>query len=218
MADPRHVARPEVRILHSQMPSSIKLYDGPLLSHHDVLLQRMIGAGRMGKVYQAWQHSCESCGRREIPPQVVSRSTLGRRALHRRGENHRQAASPQHRRNPRTGSHTRRLVFHRHGPRRRSQPGSGRPNKTHLRGRRPSVGPSRLAMPSNMRTRGGSSIVISNRPTLCSMQDGSIRVTDFGLARSLTEHMPWTAEVEGTAPFMAPEQASRSLGSDRYTH
>jgi serine/threonine protein kinase len=43
-------------------------------------------------------------------------------------------------------------------------------------------------------------------------QDGSIRVTDFGLARSLTEHTPWTAEIEGTAPFMAPEQASRCWG------
>ena len=37
-------------------------------------------------------------------------------------------------------------------------------------------------------------------------------MTDFGLARSLTGHTPWTAEVEGTAPFMAPEQASRSWG------
>ena len=42
--------------------------------------------------------------------------------------------------------------------------------------------------------------------------DGNLRVTDFGLARSLTEHTPWTAEIEGTAPFMAPEQASRSWG------
>ena len=30
---------------------------GPLLSHHDFDLQRMIGAGQMGKVYLAWQHS-----------------------------------------------------------------------------------------------------------------------------------------------------------------
>src|SRR5262249_52956555 len=30
---------------------------GPLLSHEDFLLQRMIGAGRMGKVYEAWQYS-----------------------------------------------------------------------------------------------------------------------------------------------------------------
>jgi eukaryotic-like serine/threonine-protein kinase len=42
--------------------------------------------------------------------------------------------------------------------------------------------------------------------------DGNLRVTDFGLARSLTEHTPWTAEIEGTAPFMAPEQASPSWG------
>jgi serine/threonine protein kinase len=41
---------------------------------------------------------------------------------------------------------------------------------------------------------------------------GWIKVTDFGLARSLTGPTPWAAEVEGTAPFMAPEQASRSAG------
>ena len=41
---------------------------------------------------------------------------------------------------------------------------------------------------------------------------GRIQVTDFGLARSLTEDTPWAAEVEGTAPFMAPEQASRCWG------
>jgi len=42
--------------------------------------------------------------------------------------------------------------------------------------------------------------------------DGRIRVTDFGLARSLHEDTPWTAEVEGTAPFMAPEQVSPCWG------
>lgn len=41
---------------------------------------------------------------------------------------------------------------------------------------------------------------------------GRLRVTDFGLARSLTEPTDWTTEVEGTAPFMAPEQASRYWG------
>ena len=47
---------------------------------------------------------------------------------------------------------------------------------------------------------------------------GRIRVTDFGLARSLAGDTPWTAEVEGTAPFMAPEQASRCWGPiDRRT-
>ncbi len=41
---------------------------------------------------------------------------------------------------------------------------------------------------------------------------GTVRVTDFGLARSLAEGTPGAAEVEGTAPFMAPEQVSRSWG------
>jgi eukaryotic-like serine/threonine-protein kinase len=49
-------------------------------------------------------------------------------------------------------------------------------------------------------------------------EGGRVRVTDFGLARSLAEGTPWAAEVEGTAPFMAPEQASRCWGPiDRRT-
>jgi serine/threonine protein kinase len=43
-------------------------------------------------------------------------------------------------------------------------------------------------------------------------QSGRLRVTDFGLSRCLTEQTPWTAEIEGTAPFMAPEQASPHWG------
>jgi len=43
-------------------------------------------------------------------------------------------------------------------------------------------------------------------------ETGLIRVTDFGLARSLTGATPWAAEVEGTVPFMAPEQASTAWG------
>jgi serine/threonine protein kinase len=39
-----------------------------------------------------------------------------------------------------------------------------------------------------------------------------IRVTDFGLARSLDQEMPGAAEIEGTARFMAPEQVSRHWG------
>src|SRR5262249_21151612 len=41
---------------------------------------------------------------------------------------------------------------------------------------------------------------------------GQIRVTDFGLARSRAGETPFAAEVEGTAPYMAPEQASRAWG------
>ena len=42
--------------------------------------------------------------------------------------------------------------------------------------------------------------------------DGSLRVTDFGLARSLDAATPRAARLEGTAPFMAPEQVSDRWG------
>jgi len=41
---------------------------------------------------------------------------------------------------------------------------------------------------------------------------GRLRVTDFGLARSLDGPALRASEIEGTAPFMAPEQASRRWG------
>ncbi len=41
---------------------------------------------------------------------------------------------------------------------------------------------------------------------------GAIKVTDFGLARSLADDAARTDAVEGTAPFMAPEQVSRAWG------
>jgi hypothetical protein len=42
---------------------------------------------------------------------------------------------------------------------------------------------------------------------------GQIKVTDFGFARSVTGDHPWALEIEGTVPFMAPEQASPCWGS-----
>jgi serine/threonine-protein kinase len=45
---------------------------------------------------------------------------------------------------------------------------------------------------------------------------GRLRVTDFGLSRSLTEEAPWNAEAEGTAPYMAPEQASSKLSGQSW--
>jgi eukaryotic-like serine/threonine-protein kinase len=47
---------------------------------------------------------------------------------------------------------------------------------------------------------------------------GWLRVTDFGFARSSKGENPWALELEGTVPFMAPEQASPSWGPiDRRT-
>jgi serine/threonine-protein kinase len=42
--------------------------------------------------------------------------------------------------------------------------------------------------------------------------DERLRITDFGLARSLAEQARWTTAIEGTAPSRAPEQASRVWG------
>ena len=49
----------------------------PRLSHQDFVLQRMIGAGRMGKVYQAWQYSAG----REVAVKYLRRSLLQEPAL-----------------------------------------------------------------------------------------------------------------------------------------
>ena len=42
--------------------------------------------------------------------------------------------------------------------------------------------------------------------------EGTVRLTDFGLARVLNEPPSWATGIEGPAPFMAPEQASRAWG------
>ena len=41
---------------------------------------------------------------------------------------------------------------------------------------------------------------------------GSIRLTDFGLSRTIAGEATGAGEIAGTAPFMAPEQADRSWG------
>jgi serine/threonine-protein kinase len=43
-------------------------------------------------------------------------------------------------------------------------------------------------------------------------ESGRVRVTDFGLSRLLTETSDVRSAIEGTAPFMAPEQGSPSWG------
>ena len=54
-AEPGHAAGPALRNSPPAGPADPDP-DVPLLSHHDFLLRRLIGAGRMGKVYEAQQH------------------------------------------------------------------------------------------------------------------------------------------------------------------
>jgi len=210
-ADPCNLSLPEVRSCAPVVPADQTL-DGPLLSHRDVLLQRMIGSGQMGKVYQAWQYSAG----RAVAVKFLRKSFLDQPWVVQRfiGE----ARTIAKLRHPNiVGIH-----------------GLGRTKGGAYFIVMDLVSGSNLAKVSTTRLISVAEAIrwaIETCDALehahargiihCDLKpanlvldgDGSIRVTDFGLARSLTEHTPWTAEVEGTAPFMAPEQASRCWGN-----
>jgi tRNA A-37 threonylcarbamoyl transferase component Bud32 len=209
--DPRDIPLPPARRSFPPEDQPDPTREGPLLAHQDFLLQRMIGAGRMGKVYQAWQPS---------ENRAVAVKFLRKTYLDQPGVVHRfigEARTIAKLRHPNiVGVH-----------------GLGRtpagayfivmdlvtgPNLDHL-GRTRVISTEeaiRWAIETchaleHAHARG--IIHCDLKPANLLLEgDGSLRVTDFGLARSLTEHTPWTAEIEGTAPFMAPEQASRSWG------
>ena len=183
----------------------------PLLSHHDVLLRRLIGAGKMGKVYQAWQRSTG----REVAVKFLRRSFLDQPRVVQRFVGEAQTIA--------------RLLH----PNIVGTQGLGRttggayfivmdlvsgPNLDQVRRTRPisideAVSWAVETCHALEHAHEKGIIHCDLKPANLLLDEcGQIRVTDFGLARSLTEHMPWTAEVEGTAPFMAPEQASRCWG------
>jgi tRNA A-37 threonylcarbamoyl transferase component Bud32 len=185
--------------------------DIPSLSYRDILLRRMIGSGRMGKVYEAWQHS----GRR-----VVAVKFLRKSFLHQPEIVERFIAEA-------------RIIARLRHPNIVGIHGLGRTpggayfiamqliagSNLDLRGR---VRPISVeeAIRWTIETCDALGHAHSRGIIHCDLKpanllldrDGSVRVTDFGLSRCLTEHPSWTAEVEGTAPFMAPEQASRYWG------
>ena len=183
----------------------------PLLSHRDFLLRRLIGAGRMGKVYEARPHD----GGRDIAVKFLRKSLLHHPEAVRRfiGE-------------------ARTVARLRH-PNIVGTEGLGRtpggsyfivmdlvdgPNLAQILGRRAIAVDEaiRWAMETcdALEHAHEQGIIHCDLKPANLLLDGAgkIRVTDFGLARSLTEVTPWAAEVEGTAPFMAPEQASRCWG------
>jgi tRNA A-37 threonylcarbamoyl transferase component Bud32 len=209
-ANPCTIAPPVVTPSASEAEAGQAL-DGPLLSHHDVLLRKMIGSGLTGKVYEAWQHS----EGRAVAVKFLRKAFLHQPLVVERfiGEAKTIARL----------SHPNIVGIY----------GLGRtPWNAYFIVMELVSGPNLAVL--------GRTRVISVREAVewtidtctalehahargiihCDLKpanllldrNGSIRVTDFGLARTLSEHTPWTAELEGTAPFMAPEQASRCWG------
>ncbi len=186
-------------------------HDGPLFTHEDFLLERMIGAGRMGKVYEAWQRGAS----RRVAVKFLRKSFLDEPRIVRRfiGEARTIARL----------SHPRIVGIHGLG---RTPAGSYFIVMDLVNGQDLDlVGRTRRIVVSeairwtietchaleHAHARG---IIHCDLKPANLVLDGerSVRVTDFGLARSRDEDWQWTAEIEGTAPFMAPEQVSRGYG------
>ncbi len=186
----------------------------PWLSHHDFLLRRMIGAGRMGKVYEASQHSTG---------QSVAVKFLRKSFLHQPGIVRRFIGEAE-------------IIARLRHPNIVGIHGLGRtPGGSYFIIMELVAG---LNLDLFIRTR-LSSVAEAVRWTIetchalehahsrgiihCDLKpanllldgDGRVRVTDFGLARSTIEHTPWTTEVEGTAPTW-PRNKHRDIG-DRST-
>jgi tRNA A-37 threonylcarbamoyl transferase component Bud32/DNA-directed RNA polymerase specialized sigma24 family protein len=184
---------------------------GPLLAHDDFHLVRLIGAGRMGKVYEANQRGSEErVAVKFLRKTFLSDANLVRRFI---GE-------------------ARTVAKLRH-PNIVGTQGLGRtPGGSYFIVMDLVNGPN-LAEVARERTIGIEEAVrwvldacgalehahehgvvhcdLKPANLLCDAT-GRIRVTDFGLARSLVEDTPWASELEGTLPFMAPEQAASCWG------
>lgn len=208
--DPGALAPPPERP-SARESQATSLLGGRLLSHHDVLLRKMIGSGLTGKVYEAWQHSENRAVAVKFlrkgfvhQPMVVERfideakiiaklchpNIVGVYGLGRTPGNAyfivmELVSGPNL-----AVVGTRMVVSVQHAVKWTIETCAALEH-THARGIiHCDVKPANLLLDS----------------------DGRVRVTDFGFARALSERTPWTGELEGTAPFMAPEQASRCWG------
>lgn len=189
----------------------------PALSHHDLLLRRLIGAGRIGKVYQAWHRVAGQ----EVAVKFLRKTLLQEPGVVRRfiGEASTVAGL----------GHPRIVAARGIG---RTEGGSyfivmdlvDGPDLARIARTRPvGVGEALRwmleACEALEHAHEKGVIHCDLKPANLLLDSaGGIRVTDFGLARSLAGPSPGAAELEGTGPFMAPEQVSRSWGRiDRRT-
>jgi tRNA A-37 threonylcarbamoyl transferase component Bud32 len=184
---------------------------GQLLSDRDVLLRRMIGAGRMGKVYEAWRHSaCRAVAVKFLRKSFLNQPTLVERFI---GE----ARTIARLRHPNI------VAIHGLG---RTTGGSyfivmdlvTGPNLALVGATRPILVDEAIRWTIEIcraveHAHAAGIIHCDLKPANVLLDDeGKVHVTDFGFARAVTQDPPWAAGIEGTAPFMAPEQVSRSWG------
>jgi eukaryotic-like serine/threonine-protein kinase len=183
----------------------------PLLSHRDFLLRRLIGAGRMGKVYEAQQHGTG----REVAVMFLRNSLLQHLEVVRRFIDE-----------------ARTIARLRH-PNIVGTQGLGRtPGGSYFNVMDLVTGPdlARIGVRRVIAVEEAVRWAIETCDALghahergivhCDLKPANllldegvrVRVTDLGLARSLAGETPWSAEVEGTVPLMASEQASRCWG------
>jgi tRNA A-37 threonylcarbamoyl transferase component Bud32 len=209
----------EVRVFdsRSQPHQPVVPYDGKPdpkapLAYSDYKLQNLIGAGLMGRVYRAWQQSLD----RPVAVKYLRKSFHhDTEAVERFLAEARTVAKLRH-------PH----LVGIHGLGRTPQGGyflvmdwiEGSDLARILQKERPVS----IADAVRWTLEAGSAIRKAHEQGIihCDLKPGNIlldldrrvHVTDFGMSRSLAEESPMQDRIEGTAPFMAPEQVSRHWG------
>lgn len=181
------------------------------LPYGDFLLQELIGAGQMGRVYRAWQRSLE----RPVAVKYLRKSFA---------------------RNPQAVERfvaEARLIARLRHPGIVTVHGLGRaPGGSYFivlelleggdLGRMLQAGPVPIASAVRWTLQACEALAHAHAAGIvhCDLKPanilldahGQVRVTDFGLARSLLDAPTDAGDIAGTAPFMAPEQVSRAWG------